>query len=482
MIQKIKAFSEQNKLISKGDRIVVGVSGGADSVCLLHVLKQLSVDYRLSLIVVHINHGIRGEEADRDERFVQSLCRKEGLEFQSIRADVKHIAKAEGLSEEEAGRKIRYEAFIEVCRKLQCNKIATAHNRNDNAETILFNLFRGSGIRGLSGMEPYRALRLSFGEVALIRPLLGIGRPEIEAYLYREGISYITDSTNQSDQYTRNKIRNRILTYATQEINRQSVGNITEAAETLREIEDYLNSKVLQRYEDLVRREEQSYRISVRSLLEEHIVIRKGIVRLVMEELASARKDLEAKHVEAVLTLLGKQVGKQVHLPYDIIAERGYEDIIIYQSISMTSDDNIQKAYLPIKLNIPGRTELLYAGMYVETELLSYKKNDIIPKSSCVKWFDYDKIENTVEIRTRREGDYLQINDFGGKKKLKDYFIDQKVPQRMRDKQLLVTDGSHVMWIPGVGERMSEKYKVKPDTTKVLLIKLHDMEVNKDGS
>ena len=482
MIQNIKAYSEQNKLLTKGDRIVVGVSGGADSICLLHVLKQLSVDYELTLIVVHINHGIRGEEADRDELFVQKLCLTEGLEYRSITADVRNIAKMEGLSEEEAGRKVRYEAFFEVCEKLRCNKVAIAHNRNDNAETVLFNLFRGSGIRGLSGIEPYRVLQLSFGEVALIRPLLGVERSEIEYYLHREGIYYITDSTNLSDQYSRNKIRNRILAYATREINKQSIGNITEAAGTLREIEDYLNGKIIQRYEELVRLEEQVYRIPVMDLREEHIVIQKGVLRSVMEVLAAARKDLEAKHVDAVLSLLFKQVGKRVHLPYGITAERGYDDIMIYQNTRMSSDDYLQKTDLPVKLKVPGRTELVHARKYVDTELFSYKKYDIIPKSSCAKWFDYDKIENAVEIRTRREGDYLQINELGGRKKLKDYFIDHKIPQRTRDNQLLVTDGSHVMWIPGVGERMSEKYKVDIDTTKVLLIKLADMEVNKDGT
>ena len=482
MIQNIKAYAKKNKLLTKGDRIVVGVSGGADSICLLHVLGQLRLEYDLYLIVVHINHGIRGAEADRDELFVQKLCLAEGLEYRSITADVRKIAQREGLSEEEAGRKVRYEAFFKVCEMQRCNKVAIAHNRNDNAETVLFNLFRGSGIRGLSGIEPYRTLQLSFGEVALIRPLLGIERQEIEAYLFQEGICYVTDSTNLSDHYSRNKIRNQILAYATQEINQQSVSNITEAAGTLREIEDYLSNSISRRYEGLVTFEKQVYRIPVQKLMEEHIVIRKGVLLLVLEALAGARKDLEAKHVEAVMSLLTKQVGKQVHLPYGITAERGYVDILMYQNTGISMEYSLKAADLPVRLKVPGRTELECAGKYVDTELLSYKNSASFPKSSCAKWFDYDKIENAVEIRTRREGDYLQINKFGGRKKLKNYFIDHKIPQRERDSQLLITDGSHVMWIPGIGERMSEKYKVDADTTKVLLIKISDMEVNKDES
>jgi tRNA(Ile)-lysidine synthase len=311
---------------------------------------------------------------------------------------------------------------------------------------------------------------------------LGVERHEIEAYLFREGICYVTDSTNLSDHYSRNKIRNQILVYATQEINQQSVGNIAEAAGTLREIEDYLSDNISHRYEELVTFEKAVYRIPVQKLLEEHIVIRKGVLLLVLEALAGARKDLEAKHVDAALLLLMKQVGKQVNLPYGITAERGYEDILIYQNTGIPLDDPLKATDLPVKIKVPGRTELKYAGKYVDTELFSYKNSDSFPKSSCAKWFDYDKIENAVEIRTRREGDYLQINKFGGRKKLKNYFIDHKIPQRDRDNQLLVTDGSHVMWIPGTGERMSEKYKVDADTTKVLLIKISDMEVNQDES
>ena len=481
MIRTIAAYVKQNNMLANGDRIVVGVSGGADSICLLHVLKQLSTEYEFTLYVVHVNHGIRGEEAEEDERFVKELCLLNGLEYRSISVNVPEIGKREGMSEEEAGRKVRYEAFFEVCERERCNKVAIAHNRNDNAETVLFNLFRGSGIRGISGIEPIRVIRQSFGEVTLIRPLLGVNRVDIEDYLHREAVQYRTDSSNLSNEYSRNKIRNQILTYATKEINRQSVVNITEAAASLRETWDYLNGVVRQRFDALVKQEQKIYRITIKELQEEHIVLQKGILRLVLEALAGEKKDLEAKHVDAILSLMHKQVGRQVHLPYQILAVREYEKLKLYQNVTTGKEVSLQDASYPVRIKIPGRTELGPFGRYVETELFSYKNSDSIPKNSCAKWFDYDKIENTVEIRTRRVGDYLQINENGGRKKLKDYFIDHKIPHELRDKQLLITDGSHVMWIPGLGERMSERYKIDAATTKVLLIKLSDTEVNKDG-
>ena len=479
MIRKIKSYIEQNNMLEQGDRIVIGVSGGADSICLLHVLNGLSSEYELFLQVVHINHGIRGEEADRDESFVKCFCEQRGLEFQSFTYDVTALAMQEGLTCEEAGRKVRYDAFFDMCRKKQCNKIAIAHNRNDNAETVLFHLFRGSGIRGISGIEAKREMVQGDRSITLIRPLLDTSRAEIEEYLGSEGIKYLTDSTNLSDDYSRNKIRNQILTYATREINQQSVAHIASAADSLREIEDYLNQNIQYHYESIVRQKKQSYLVDVKELSTEHIVLQKGIIRKLLETLAGASKDLEAKHVEAVLELIDKQVGKQIHLPYDIIAERDYDDIRVFCS-ALVQEESPPTAPLPIRLRIPGRTEAAFAGKYVEAELINYKNSDPVPKSSCAKWIDYDKIENAVEMRTRREGDYLQINASGGRKKLKDYYIDHKVPLKERDNQLLLADGNHIIWIPGSGERMSEKYKVDAATSKVLLIKMFDMEVYKD--
>ena len=476
MLRKIKTYIKQNELLEKGDRIAVGVSGGADSICLLHVLISLMQEYRLKLVAVHINHGIRGEEAERDEQFVSKFCTEYGIELRTFYYDVKRFASEEGLSVEEAGRQVRYSAFLEICREYQCNKLAIAHNKNDNAETFLFHLFRGSGIRGLSGMEANRILTEGDREVRVIRPLLCVTREEIEEYLAEESIEYIIDSSNLTEEYTRNKIRHRILSYAVSEVNPQSVNNIAEAAKALKEIEEYLGSNIRLSYEQLVNQTEGILRFKVEELKAQPYVIRKGVVRRILEQLAKVQKDLEAKHVEAVLGLMERQVGKQVHLPYHMIAEREYETICFYIEAPKGEKEVGDQRLKPALVIIPGITQIAEKRKILETKLINYKKNDPIPKNSCMKWFDYDKIENAVEIRTRQEGDFIQINTSGGKKKLKDYFIDHKIPQKQRDEQLLITDGSHIMWIPGAAERMSEKYKVDDTTTKILLMKLIDLE------
>lgn len=476
MIQRAWDYIKLNMMIEKGDRIVVGVSGGADSVCLLYVLLRVCNEMEATIVVVHVNHGIRGEEADQDELYVKELCRRWNLEYYSYSYLVKEIAKELSLSEEEAGRKVRYEAFMETCLKKECNKIAIAHNKNDNAETMLFHLFRGSGMRGMSGIEPRRMLRSEIGEVTVIRPLLFAERKEIEEYLSQEGIEYRIDSTNLTEDYTRNKIRNRILAYAVSEINSGAVHNIGETAAQLREASQYIESNVNKRYMKLVKQEGEVFCVSANALQLEEPIIQKGIIMQILERLAGKRKDMESKHVEAVRSLLDKQVGKIVHLPYSMIAEREYEEIRFYCNEINEKSLGESERLRPVQITIPGRVYLPQFGKVVETELISYKKNECIPKSSCIKWFDYDKIENAVEIRTRKEGDFLQINAFGGRKKLKDYFIDNKIPKKLRDSQLLITDGNHVMWIPGIGERMSEKYKVEDSTTKILLMKMIDLE------
>jgi tRNA(Ile)-lysidine synthase len=478
MLLKVKNFIEQNKMIEKGDRIVLGVSGGADSVCLLYMLSEICRDQKIPVLVVHINHGIRGKDAEGDEQYVKVLCKKLNLEFLKFRVNVPQIAMQEGLSEEEAGRKIRYRTFFQVCKDKQCNKIAIAHNKNDIAETVLFHLFRGTGIRGLSGIQPVIRHKPAPGEITVIRPLLCLEREEIEDYLRERSISYQTDATNLTDAYSRNKIRNHILSYAVKEINSNAVPHIAQTALQLREIESYINDQIKRRYEALTEiSEERIIGITVNQLQKEDIVIQKGIVRKILEELTGNLKNLEAKHVEQVLSLLPKQVGKQIDLPYGVLAVREYDKVIFYPDRSCGLPvEAKERQREPVAVRVPGKYYLPELRKFLVVNIINYEKNQPIPKSSCMKWFDYDKIENAVVVRYRKEGDYIQINPSGGRKKLKDYFIDQKIPRRERDHKPLVADGSHIMWIPGDGDRISEKYKVDESTKTILLMKLIDTE------
>jgi tRNA(Ile)-lysidine synthase len=480
MLRSVKDYINKYKMIEKGDRIVVGVSGGADSVCLFYVLKELCKEVDAEIIVAHINHGLRGAEADRDQMYVANLCREWDIDFHCRTYNVKELARTEGISEEEAGRNVRYKTFMEICKNNMCNKIAVAHNKNDNAETVLFHLVRGTGLKGLTGIEPCRKSTSDFGEITIIRPILCLERYEIENYLQIQGISYQTDSTNLTEDYSRNKIRNRVLTYISKEINSGVISNINGAAAQLREIEDYLKDNIESRFQVLVKVENERYFIPAELFEMEPLVIQKGILKKILEYLAGSSRDIEAKHVEDVRGLLGKQVGRYIHLPYSIIAEREYNGIKLYNYQEDAQHAITKPTIVPVLAPIPGEIYLPAVRKKLVTMLITYKKSEPIPKSGCIKWFDYDKIENAVEIRSRKKGDYFQINSSGGRKKLKDYFIDQKVPQKMRDNQILIADGNHIMWIVGELDRISEKYKVDETTDKILLIKLIDTEENDD--
>ncbi len=462
MINKVKQYIENYKMLEKGDQIIVGVSGGADSVCLFHVLLELRKEYQLTLHVIHINHGIRGEEAKRDEEFVRELCKKEEVSFQVVHKDIPLLAKEGRMSVEEAGRKARYEVFNQYFLAYKCNKIAIAHNKNDTAETILFHMFRGSGLSGLTGISPVRD--------RIIRPLLCLERKEIESYLFERGISYLDDSTNFTLDYTRNKIRLKVLKEA-EGINSKAVSHIAMAGETFRELQEYVEKSVMKAAESiLVKGTENEILLQIKELSKEDIVIQKEIVRKAFFMLSESLKDIDAYHITSVLQLIKKQPGRRINLPYGITAMREYNHIEL-----RTKGKDLSKDLEPRELLIPGVTPLFEEGKSIKASLLNYKKNMIIPQSICTKWFDYDKIKDTVLIRCRKQGDYLCI-DKGGTKKLKALLIDEKIPRQKRDVLPLLADGSHIMWV--IGNRISEAYKVDENTRRILQITITEEEEN----
>ena len=467
MLDKISAYVEENELIQKKDRVVLGVSGGADSVCLFSVLLELQSKYELELFVVHVHHGIRGEEADRDEQFVKGLAAEQGIAYYPFWKDVPKIASEQGLTEEEAGRLVRYEAFYEVLKKVNGNKIAVAHNQNDCAETVLFQLFRGSGLKGMCGIPPKRD--------EIIRPLLAVDRKEIERYLGKKGQSYCTDRTNLEQEYVRNRIRLSILPMAEKEINEKAVTHIAKTARLLREVEAYIGRNVENAYQEIVSTKNGQYFMRLEGLQRQDIVIQRELVKLLLAKAAEKAKDIEGRHVEAVLSLASNQSGKKVNLPYQMIVSREYE-YLVFSRMEMDSKGEKKDFFYEL---VPDRTyKIEEASLEICLSLEKQEGNwQEIPQNTCVKWFDYDKIENGMYLRTRKSGDYFQVNAAGGTKKLKDYFIDKKIPRAERGEKILLADGNHIIWI--LGDRISEKYKITEATQNVLKITV--TEVKKDG-
>ncbi len=452
MYQHIKAYVEKHHMLQKKDHVIIGVSGGADSICLLFMLKELQKEYDLTLTAVHVHHGLRGESADADERYVADVCKDQGVELYVAHEDVNAYAKEQKLTVEEAGRNVRREVFEKVRKEKHAAKIALAHHQNDNAETLLWNLSRGCGLRGVCGISP--------AEGVYIRPLLCVQRQEIEAYLKENGIFYCTDETNLEDHYTRNRIRNHVIPYLEEEINAQTVEHMAETAEIMRSVRQFVEAEVEKSQKLCTEsRKEHGYAevlIREKEFLEVHETIRSFLIHEVLCEVAEHRKDIEKVHVQMVEELFDRQTGRQVILPYEMTAQRCYEGVRIFRGVSK----DVKKEH---------KTQIRVFERTPETSAF--------PKKAYTKWFDYDIIENTVKIRHKQPGDYITIDKNGGTQSLKKYFTNAKVPREERKKIWLAADGSHILWI--IGYRQNQAYQVTDKTRRILEIKFNGGE--KDG-
>ena len=460
MMKRVTDFIRENTMLQQGDTVVAGVSGGADSVCLLFLLKELRSELSLNLQAAHIHHGIR-READEDETYVQQLCKQWEIPLTCVREDVQAYAKRRHISTEEAGREVRYRVFRKTLERAGApeGKIAVAHNQNDNAETVLFHLLRGSGLTGLSGISPVRN--------NIIRPLLCVGRAEIEAFLNEKNISFCIDHTNNEDTYTRNRIRHHILPVAEQEVCAGAIQHIYDMSVRVRGAQDYLRENADRVLLACCKMQAGKLVLDVKACRAQHPFLLGEMLMLALERMAGCRKDFTAAHVEMVRDLLLKEGNRQCDLPYAIAARREYDRLVLEKK----KEEQEKHAPLAQTLNVPGEM-LLADGRRLICEVFPSEglKNRNIPEKRYTKWFDYDKIIRCPVLRTRQIGDYLVTCRSGGKKSLKAWMIDEKIPRAQREELLLLADGSHIIWV--IGSRISEFYKIDKNTKNVLQIRI----------
>lgn len=455
-MDKVLCYIQENHMLETGDKVIVGVSGGADSVCLLFLLKSYAPIFGLSLEVVHMEHGIRGKESLQDAEYVENLCREWKIPFHLYRRNIPVLAKEWKCSEEEAGRRVRYEAFEEVRRRTGAEKIAVAHNQDDQAETILFNLARGSGLRGLCGILPVRD--------RIIRPLLCLSRREIEEILKEAQIGFRTDATNQEEIYTRNKIRLNILPLLEAELNSSASLHIAQAGERLWKLESYFQQEAARRADLLCRKENGRILLDREAFLKEPEALQDYILRECLNRTDSGGhvKDLAAVHFSDLKKLAANQSGRFLNLSGGLRAGTEGGRLVFWKE--KTEKENRTEVCL---LTIPGETS--YGNLRILAEIQPYK-NEIIPEKMYTKWFDYDKITNAVQLRTRQQGDYLAVTPAGGTKTLKKYFIDEKIPASQRQRAVLLADGKHIIWV--IGHRISTAYKADEKTRRVLKVQV----------
>ncbi len=458
-------------MIESGDSLVVGVSGGADSVCLLRILYDLSGPMRFSLAAVHVEHGIRGEESRRDAVFTEELCADLGVPFLRFDVDAPAYARGSGLGLEEAARELRYDCYRKACEQLGADRIATAHHAGDNAETVLFHLARGTGIGGLCGIRP--VAESDSAGLRVIRPLLCVTHEEIVSWLKGLGQLYCIDSTNADPVYSRNRIRERVLPEL-MEINAQAIPHMQRTAGQLQELCEYLDGAALQAGKEACEISagedgSRSIELFCDAFGTIHPFLQKHLVHLLLGMQAGCGKDLTSLHVEMVLDLMNAGVGRRVSLPYGMTAERMYKSVLLHaESGGAFPGEASCGSPEEQDLRIPGETTGP-DGLQIQTKILEVADfSQKIPEKRYTKWFDYDKIKSVARIRGRRPGDYLQVGAAGGHKKLNRYLIDEKIPLRERDGLSLLADGNHIMWV--IGYRISEAYKVTDETRRVLCV------------
>lgn len=515
---KVKKYVEDNSIIQNGMHIVLGISGGPDSMCMLHMLIRLSKEMDIKLYVCHVNHGIRGEDAGLDESFVADYCDRRNINFSAYHVNIPELSKKLGLSEEETGRNERYRIFNERCKEIgkelervegnslfSSNKVfvAVAHNKNDAAETVLFRSFRGTGVKGLTGMGPVSG--------NILRPLLCLTREEIEEYLKQVHVDYRIDATNYSDDFSRNLIRNQIIPMA-EKINQRAVEHLYEMSQDAGLIYSFYERAVNKSFRRSTNIKTEGFRhqfilscvtIYIDAIMNEDPAVIAGVIKKALITASGAARDISRSHVEAVLEMVYDSNGgtEFINLPYSVTAIKNYgknlylvrtsekveekdTERLLLDLLNFNGDDGVLLSDIEIpRLEVDSKEfpaevnfELERYGIYVQGgfvksisfKLENFDENSEISKNIYTKSFDFDKISGGMCLRTRRQGDYLIIDEAGHRKPLRNALIDAKIPLPFRERVVTLSNDSLVMW--AVGIRDSVSMRIDENTKRVLVV------------
>ena len=467
LLQQVKKDIRDHGLIRPGSHVVAGLSGGADSVCLLYVLWQLSREYALSITAVHVNHMLRGTESDADEAFAVDLCRRWDIPIRVFRADIAEISRTSGLSEEEAGREVRYGYLSQVLREASADVIAVGHHYEDNAETVMLNILRGCGLEGLAGMD--------YKSGSIIRPLLGIRRSQIEAYLNQEGIPWRTDSSNASCKYVRNRVRNLLFPAIKEQFGCDPVPVLNRLSVLARRDEAYLAAQARRIFDEISREEGVEVSLDAGVLCRLNKAISSRIVRLAWEKATGSLKGIESVHVDDVLRLCRESgTGKRLSLP------KGWTASLSYGRLILRPERDVRKTEWSYPVPVPGTVCVREANGLLEAKILtrdqfveSFGNWLTIKETSNIQVFDYLKFNCGINIRNRRDGDRIRPFKSPGEKKLKKFFIDHKIPAEKRDSIPLVAAGPRILWV--IGMRTSDECRPDERTQSYLVLTWHEL-------
>ncbi|MCT4585286.1 MAG: tRNA lysidine(34) synthetase TilS [Peptostreptococcaceae bacterium] len=449
----IKQTIKRENLIDKNDKIIIALSGGPDSVALLHALNSLKDELQIKLYAAHLNHQIRGIEAQKDALYTMKICEELGITCFVSSKDAIKYSKENKLSLEEGARKLRYDMFFELKEKLNANKIAIAHNKDDQSETFLMRVIRGTGLDGLKGIRYKR-------EDGIIRPLLDVDRESIEKYCEDYKLNPRIDKTNLENIYTRNKIRLDLIPYIEEHFNSNLKSNISRLCNMLYEDSNYINTKAKECFDRVKNEDNKMIKFKVDNIKNLDYPIKSRVIRLALKKFIVDLKGIEYIHIDNIIKLLNGEKGQLIDIKKGIKAFL-IDDEIIFSKELIKKDIEKLNVY-----NLPKSGFIKIKELNALLEIKSFEKGEEELKSDkYTKYFDLDKISSKLVLRPRENGDRIKMLN-SGTKKIKDLFIDMKIEKEKRELIPIISDDKGILWV--VGYKMSDDYKIEDDTKNIL--------------
>ena len=457
--QRVLGFIRQHHLVSGSEKLLVAVSGGPDSVCLLHILVRLQEELKLKLHLAHLNHQLRGAESEADADYVADLARQLGIPATIEKREVKDYQARERLSPEEAAREVRYGFLAEVTKSIGADRVAAGHTLDDHIETILMHLTRGTGTRGLRGLQPSTEWKSKTGSLIIVRPLLEISHEETEDYCQQHKLMPRLDASNLSLSPLRNRIRQQLLPLL-RSYNPRVTDALLRTGRIASDDIDFLDEQIDRLWDEIARQRGKTIVLDQEGFDPLPPALKRYLLRASLEKLLGSAKDVEMRHIEEMMSLVTKQAGKRLSLPQGLIFSVEYNQYRLTSDLASLSPFPVLGD--EVSLKIPGQTSL--PGWRIEAKIID--RESVAEKGDFTACFDLAKTGDKLTVRPRRRGDRFQPLGLGQPKKLNEFMIDAKIPQAWRQRVPIVCSPEHIIWV--VGWRIDERAKVTKDTKKVL--------------
>ncbi len=445
--QKAINFIDENHLIKKGDKVLVALSGGADSVFLLHFLIKFRKRFGIEMAAFHLNHKLRRKTATSDEKFCAQFCSKNNVEYVSVAKDVKASTKKMKVSVEEAGREVRYGELNKALKKMECTQIATAHNSSDNVETVLLNFVKGTGVKGLAGIPVRRN--------NIIRPILCLSSEEIRKYLQANKIPFNVDESNLNSDYERNFLRNEIIPKLKQRLNLRLEEKISNTSKILSEINSFIDKHIQKISKGAIITDGEELRINLQKISK----LDKSLLSVFLKSVIgnNFKVELSSENIFSLIDLLVLQTGRSVHLKENVIVTRERNELVVRRINASRFEKTNYKIKIGQKLRVDGKI--------ISVSEVKRKMFKLSPDKS-VEYVSGDDLRNIFEIRKWKGGDKFQPIGMKGTKKISDFLSDEKTSSSKKKEYLVLTNSGKIIWV--IGLRIDDRFKVMSETKKII--------------